>query len=275
MKLTQLLSALSRLWIVCHFLDIIDMKPMACTEEELAKARRYRERHREVLAKKRLDAYWQDPEKARNAMRVFRSSNRQRLNLKNREGYRSTKRQGYITANWDKALAAKKKYRERNRPKLLAASRERYTIKRERELERLRRYRAEHHELRLETERKSRAKHAEKLRVRNREYKLRFPEKARAATRNRRARIRGVGGKHTAAEIADLFKRQGGKCATCRTKITKSGPLKYHVDHVISLGREGSSNSIDNLQLLCGPCNRKKSDLHPDEWAARNGLLFC
>ena len=80
----------------------------------------------------------------------------------------------------------------------------------------------------------------------------------------------------TVAELEDLFKRQGGKCANCKTKVTwEGGPKHFHIDHVMPLAREGSSNNVENIQLLlCRWCNSKKKAKHPDEWARENGLLF-
>lgn len=89
-------------------------------------------------------------------------------------------------------------------------------------------------------------------------------------TRNRRAKKRGNGGKHTAADIEELYRKQKGKCANCRVALRK----KYHVDHVMPICL-GGSNGPENLQLLCAPCNQRKSGKDPAEWAQQNGKLFC
>lgn len=106
--------------------------------------------------------------------------------------------------------------------------------------------------------------------------RLRLPEnkeKALAISRTRRARKLGVGGKHTPADIARLFDLQGGKCTTCKIKLHKTGPKKFHVDHVMPISR-GGSNGPENLQLLCRSCNLRKHDMDPQEWANKHGLLF-
>jgi HNH endonuclease len=47
--------------------------------------------------------------------------------------------------------------------------------------------------------------------------------------------------------------RDGGKCRQC------GSTEDLHFDHVIAWAK-GGANTIKNVQLLCGPCNRKKGD---------------
>ena len=44
-----------------------------------------------------------------------------------------------------------------------------------------------------------------------------------------------------------IFERDGGQCAECGS----------HFDHVIPVAL-GGATTIENLQLLCGDCNREK-----------------
>lgn len=88
----------------------------------------------------------------------------------------------------------------------------------------------------------------------------------RANNRLRKLRERGT---FTQADIDYLYVSQAGKCTGCR----KSLDNKFEIDHVMPVSR-GGMNTADNLQLLCRSCNRKKRDMHPDDWAARIGKLF-
>lgn len=49
-----------------------------------------------------------------------------------------------------------------------------------------------------------------------------------------------------------VMKRDGGSCRACGSR----SELQY--DHIIPLAM-GGSNNAENLQILCGPCNRSKS----------------
>ena len=79
------------------------------------------------------------------------------------------------------------------------------------------------------------------------------------------------GERFTWPEVKALYERQKGKCAepTCRIKLN----WVFHRDHIISV-KLGGPNLITNIQLLCGPCNRRKGSLHPIDWARKNGRLL-
>ncbi len=56
-----------------------------------------------------------------------------------------------------------------------------------------------------------------------------------------------------------LAKRDGEQCRGC------AATSNLQIDHVMPRAL-GGTNELTNLQLLCAPCNRRKSDLHPDTW---------
>jgi hypothetical protein len=52
----------------------------------------------------------------------------------------------------------------------------------------------------------------------------------------------------------EVWRRDGGKCAKC------GATEDLHFDHIIPWSRGGSSNTADNVQLLCGKHNLEKHD---------------
>jgi 5-methylcytosine-specific restriction endonuclease McrA len=93
------------------------------------------------------------------------------------------------------------------------------------------------------------------------------PEKVQVWVRNRRAKLKGLSGSHTLADILALMNIQRGKCVYCRCDITKS----YQVDHIVPVAR-GGTNDKANLQLLCKPCNLDKRDKDPVEYLKTRSL---
>jgi 5-methylcytosine-specific restriction endonuclease McrA len=77
------------------------------------------------------------------------------------------------------------------------------------------------------------------------------PEKVKAASHRHRTRKTGAGGSYTITEWKALVKAAGYRCLCC----TRRRPLT--ADHVIPVSKGGSSN-IDNIQVLCQPCNSSK-----------------
>lgn len=98
-------------------------------------------------------------------------------------------------------------------------------------------------------------------------------EKCSAIDRNRRARKRSAEGKHSTADVRNIFTAQRGLCANCKTKLFKSGKKIMHVDHIVPLAR-GGANDKYNLQCLCPSCNLRKSAKDPINWANENGRLL-
>ena len=97
-------------------------------------------------------------------------------------------------------------------------------------------------------------------------------EKHNAKCQRRRARERGAGGSHTAADVERIFDQQKGKCACCRTKLDM-GMRNFHVDHIRALSN-GGDNSPSNIQLLCNSCNLSKGARDQIEFMQTRGFLL-
>lgn len=67
---------------------------------------------------------------------------------------------------------------------------------------------------------------------------------------NARARRQGVPGRLTADDLEALWRRQPA-CRLCGAEVRG-------MDHIVAMAN-GGSNTPDNLQNLCKPCNRRKA----------------
>lgn len=86
---------------------------------------------------------------------------------------------------------------------------------------------------------------------------------------NRRAQRREAGSLSPGL-AKKLYVLQRGSCANCRCKLPKRG---YHLDHIVPVFL-GGANVDSNIQLLCAPCNRRKSTKDPISWAQEHGRLL-
>lgn len=118
---------------------------------------------------------------------------------------------------------------------------------------------------------RNRERYLAMMRASNKRWKERNPEMVKANYHKRRALKRGALGTFTPVEIAALFSQQKGRCASpwCRISL-KNG---YHRDHITPLAA-GGSNFIENIQLLCAPCNTRKGAKDPVKHMQQNGYLI-
>ena len=94
----------------------------------------------------------------------------------------------------------------------------------------------------------------ERAAIRAREYRKENAAYLNEKWHARRAKIRQAPGAHTESEWRDLKNRTGNKCLSCK----KSGDeVVLTKDHIVPISK-GGSNSIENIQPLCGPCNSRK-----------------
>ena len=67
-----------------------------------------------------------------------------------------------------------------------------------------------------------------------------------------------------------LQREQGGLCIYCRGSFRLN---PSHIDHIVPV-MQGGSNQPENLQLLCPPCNLRKSDRNDREFRYRYRRLL-
>ncbi len=67
-----------------------------------------------------------------------------------------------------------------------------------------------------------------------------------------------------------LYREQQGLCLYSRDKLSLSAS---HIDHITPVN-QGGTNDRENLQLLCGGCNLRKSDRNDAEFRHRYGNLL-
>lgn len=94
-------------------------------------------------------------------------------------------------------------------------------------------------------------------------WRLRNIEKSRIYSSERRNRYLAHPKRYTVDDIDNHFIEQLGKCIYCGVRFVADN---YHIDHIIPLTREGTSNNASNLQLLCRSCNCSKNNKTHEEF---------
>ena len=217
--------------------------------------------------------------------------------------------------NHQKSLASTRSWRARNKAEILAREKAarttpefkeksrqyekaRYAADPEKGRTRSREWRLKNPELAKKSQREHHKKHAEKRKAQARKWREDHPEQVKANERawrkanaeksrlyghNRRAIMRGSGGKVTEAEIKALWEKQGGLCAyfsVCGNPLKETGKYAAQRDHIQPLkpkdpNQPPGRNEISNIQLLCGFCNRKKKNDDPYRFTqVHEGRLF-
>lgn len=131
------------------------------------------------------------------------------------------------------------------------------------------RWRASHPEKFREAQTSWRARNAERCIRVTKEWRDRNRGKIRLYVRMSNSRRRSNGMRNPIRLIAELQRRQNGKCAICRVSITDG----FHVDHIMPLAL-GGDNLPRNVQLLCVPCNLSKAAKHPVDFMRSKGFLL-
>lgn len=151
----------------------------------------------------------------------------------------------YYIENKEQIAEYKKEYEAKNKEKILAGYKAYYRT--ENGFAKRLKYRTENDEY---------------VRGLRRAWTKKNPLKAKAYGANRRARDYAAPGTYTDKDVRALYVAQEGRCVYCDKEFGD----KFHVDHIIPLTREGTSNWPSNLQLLCPFCNQSKHNKTHEEY---------
>lgn len=159
----------------------------------------------------------------------------------------------YYLANKSTMNAQSVKWAKDNPEKMLANRKRRYISHREKYREAARASYWKNRDVELDRQTRSRKEYPEKWRAWWRKSNSKHKDRCNANYHNYKARKRGNGGKHTAAEWRELCNKYGNRCLCCGSTehLTK--------DHVVPLSL-GGTNAIDNIQPLCLSCNSRKGN---------------
>jgi 5-methylcytosine-specific restriction endonuclease McrA len=174
-------------------------------------------------------------------------------------------------------LAYRKAYYDLNAEEVRRKARESHYLNRDHNLARMKQYSNDNNEFigaRMsvynEKNRDHRVEMAKEWHAENperaSEYRRQRSEAYAVHARNRRPRIKGNGGSHTAEDIGIILTQQGFRCAACGADVSDRNTR--HVDHIVAISK-GGSNWPENLQVLCAPCNLSKGDSSFEDFIGR------
>lgn len=175
----------------------------------------------------------------------------------------------YSKSNREKLADYGRKWREANHEMVVGYQREYYEANKQKLTEHNRKWREDNREKFKQCQRNWHEANRDRVAGLMRNWQKDNPEKVREIYHNRRARIKGNGGKLSHDIIKTLLVRQNSKCACCN-KSLKDG---YHLDHIMPIAL-GGKNTDENVQLLTPKCNLSKGAKHPIDYMRAKGRLI-
>lgn len=223
-------------------------KPRAkCKDCHKATAYKKRLEDRDAFNEERREYTNNNRAKINEAAREYRERHGDRINEQRRQ------RRAEDPAYRERDAANAKRSRDRY-PERVAARNERYY---EANRDRLNAEEKARRDANIEAyrarERAYNERNREKRRAYNREYYAKYPEKFDTYRATRRQRLEAV--EKEDIKRLEIFERDGGQCRLCGITLT---PDTFELDHIVPL-KLGGPHIWSNVQVLCGPCNRRKS----------------
>lgn len=155
--------------------------------------------------------------------------------------------QAYQKKNEDKVKIWRKGFKTRHKENISIQTKEYYAKNKEK----IAKYHAE---------RRNDPAIKEALRSYKKQWKQNNPDIVSIQQHNRRSKIRAIDGTLSKNIRSVLWDIQKGRCVYCNIDLNE---VTVHVDHIMPLAL-GGTNTDDNVQLTCAPCNYKKHYKHPD-----------
>jgi 5-methylcytosine-specific restriction endonuclease McrA len=168
----------------------------------------------------------------------------------------------------EKILERNRQWWAKNASILSARRKASYAESPEKAKKKAREYYEKNKESRLRALRAYREQNRELIREQHRQHYRQNIERRRSFSSRQRAKRRNAEGRYTEHDVRELMLKQKSKCAVCLVKFEE-----YHIDHIQPLS-VGGTNYPSNLQLLCAPCNLKKSNKDPLIFMQENGYLL-
>lgn len=134
---------------------------------------------------------------------------------------------------------------------------------------RARKWRQDNPERAAEFSRKWKKANPEAVREMGRLAYARNPDKFLARSHRRRVKDPETGSVFTEKDVKRIYALQKGLCTCCGVKLGNA----FERDHIIPIALNGT-NDPKNIQLLCIPCNKRKSDKHPVDFMQEQGFLL-
>lgn len=171
------------------------------------------------------------------------------------------KHQAYKEKNKDKIKAYNQKYRKENKEKIKEQEKQ-YKRKKKGKIKLyLKKYYKRNKHIIKKREQKYNQEHKEERQryhsKYDKKYKSEHPEECKINNHKRRARVKGNGDSYTMEEITQLRKETKGICKGWKRKPHYVGDENLEVEHIIAIAN-GGTNEIENIQLMCQNCNRRK-----------------
>jgi 5-methylcytosine-specific restriction endonuclease McrA len=147
----------------------------------------------------------------------------------------------------------------RQAPKAKETHRQRQLVyaacNREQERQRAANWRDSNPERDVESHRSYYLRNGDEVRAKSKAYRLEHPEEYKEYNLQYRHALRAGGGRMSKGYSKRLMIEQNGMCNACKCDLSISG---HELDHIVPISK-GGPHCDANVQLLCPPCNRRKS----------------